>query len=98
MKPACVKCQRFFRPKKNDFFFVEGMPAPTEGGHYPTPGTAEPDKWNPYKLWAADLWECEGCGAQILSGYGKQTIREHYHPDFEAVRKQLGADLQINDC
>ena len=94
MKPACVPCQRFFRVKKNDYFFIEGMPKNADA----TPGTSEPEAWQPYKLWAADLWECEGCGAQILSGYGRQPIREHYMKDFSQTQTALGASLQINDC
>jgi hypothetical protein len=26
MRPICVPCQRFFRPIKNGFHFIEGMP------------------------------------------------------------------------
>jgi hypothetical protein len=57
-KPACPKCQRFYRPKKNGYFFIESMP---RGGgpddDLPTPsGTSRPDLWQPYKLWSADLW------------------------------------------
>lgn len=25
MSPICVKCEQFFRPKKNDFKFIESM-------------------------------------------------------------------------
>ena len=63
MKPICVPCQRFYRPKQNDYSFVEGMPT-----HGAKPGTEEPDKWRPYKLWLGDLWECKGCGS--LEGLG----------------------------
>lgn len=94
MKPICVPCQRFFRPKKNDFFFIEGMP---QGSHV-EPGTAEPEKWKPYKLWAGDRWECEGCHASIVVGVARQPIREHYMPDFNDVRQQLGVEFQVNDC
>jgi hypothetical protein len=94
MKPICVPCRRFYRPRKNNFFFVEAMP---DSGDV-LPGLAEIERWKPYKLWAGDLWECDGCGAQIISGVAREPIREHYQPDFESVRMQLGADFQINDC
>ncbi len=51
MKPICVPCQRFFRPKKNEFYFLEGMPI--EQGAIP--GTTEQEQWKPYKLWTGDL-------------------------------------------
>ena len=73
MKPACVKCQRFYRVKKNGFKFVEGMPI---GSNVP-PGTQAPEMWSPYKLWACDLWRCDGCGHELLSGYAQRPIAEH---------------------
>lgn len=95
MKPICVPCQRFFRCKKNDFFFIEGMPADNGAA----PGNSEPEKWRPYKVWAADRWECEGCGAVILSGFAREPIAEHYQLNFAETVKRFGADqFQVNDC
>jgi len=94
VKPVCVPCQRFFRPKKNGFYFIEAAP---DGNHAP-PGTEAPERWHPYKLWAGDLYECEGCGAQIVSGFGRGPIAEHYQPDFAETVKAYGAELQVNDC
>ena len=94
MKPACVKCQRFYRVKKNGFKFVEGMPI---GSNVP-PGTEAPGMWSPYKLWACDLWRCDGCGHELLSGYANRPIVEHYQEGFADAVKAEGADLQINDC
>lgn len=97
MKPICVPCQRFFRPKKNDFFFTEMMPK--AGTNYPPAGTAAPELWEPYKVWAGDLYECEGCGAQIVSGFGRAPLSEHYLPEFSAVRQRYGAEqLEVKDC
>jgi hypothetical protein len=95
MKPVCVPCQRFFRQTKTGFYFIEGMPV---GPGRPKPGTAEPDKWKPYKLWSGDKWECEGCGAEILSGFGLKPIAEHYEDDFAQAVKSFGAAYQVNDC
>ena len=95
MKPVCVPCQRFFRPKKNGFSFVEAMPI---GRDRPVPGTAAPDQWKPYKLWMGDLWECHGCGATIVVGVGQSPISEHYKPSFDAAVIDMGAKLQVNDC
>ena len=96
LKPICVACQRFFRPKKNDFYFTEGMPI---GNHHVPVGKERPELWKPYKVWAADLWECEGCGTQILSGFGREPIAEKHHKDFDKRRHAFGADqFQVNDC
>lgn len=96
MKPVCVPCQRFFRMEKVGFYFIEGMPLP---GERPKLGTAEPEKWTPYKIWVGDQWKCEGCGAAILSGFSHNPIAEHYQSEFQETVKKLGADqLQVNDC
>lgn len=94
MKPICVPCQRFFRPKRNGLPFIEAMPI--EGS--PAPGTAEPDRWTPYKLWIGDLWRCDGCGAEIVSGVAREPVAEHYQPDFTNQVRRHGAELLINDC
>lgn len=94
MKPVCVPCRRFFRVKKTGFYFIEGQPIEN---HAP-PGIEAPAMWKPYKLWVGDLWECEGCGAHILSGFGQGPIAEHYQDGFNDRAKALGADLQVNDC
>jgi hypothetical protein len=83
MKPICIPCQRFFRPHKTGFFFTEGMPVGSESA-VPS-GTSRPDLWKPYKIWSGDIWKCEGCGAEIVVGFG--------------TAKSLGADqYQVNDC
>lgn len=94
MKPICVPCQRFYRPKKNGFPFIEGVP--THNGA--EPGMAEPESWKPYKLWMGDLWECDDCGAQIVVGTGQQPLAEHYQPEFVERVLSFSAKLQVNDC
>lgn len=93
MKPVCVPCQRFFRPKHTGVHFIEGMPVDDA-----QPGTAEPEKWSPYKLWAGDRWACESCGAEIIVGVPHYPIAEHWQPDFRSKVALLGADYQVNDC
>jgi hypothetical protein len=94
MKPICVPCQRFFRPKKNGFAFIEAYP---KDGHTP-PGTAMPSEWKPYKLWEGDLWECQGCGAEIVVGAGRLPIAEHYQENFQKAVDAFAPQLQVNDC
>lgn len=95
MKPICVSCRRFFRMKKPGYYFIEGMPLVSGA----KPGNAEDEKWTDYKLWAGDLWECEGCGDQIVQGVGQRPVGEHYQRDFADTKERLGAgQLRVNDC
>jgi hypothetical protein len=95
MKPICVPCKRFFRAKQSGFYFIEGMPKANDA----RPGTQDPDQWQPYKLWVGDLYECPGCHATIVSGFGNGPIAERHHTDFAAQVNLLGADqFQVNDC
>lgn len=96
MKPICIPCQRFFRCKKNDFPFIEGMQSSIT--EVALPGTGHPDHWKPYKLWFGDKWECEGCGAQIVVGVAKLPLAEHFQPNFELTVEQVKPQLQVNDC
>ena len=94
MKPICVACRRFFRPKKNGYPFIEGMPTRDK----PRPGCADPNPWRPYKLWLGDQWECAGCGASIIIGVGAEPVAEHFQPEFQERISSFGASLQVNDC
>ena len=95
-KPVCVACQRFFRPKKNGYALTEMMPI---GPDRPLPGTQEPHRWKPYKVWLADMWECEGCHVQIVVGFARQPISEHYKPDFKQMQVAFHAtQLLVNNC
>lgn len=96
LKPICVKCQRFYRPHKNGFCFIEGMPI---GGVRAPSGTEAPERWEPYKLWRGDLWKCQGCDHEIIVGTGMSPVSEHYKLDFKMqVEASKGDQLQVNDC
>jgi hypothetical protein len=94
MKPICVKCKRFYRAKKNGYYFIEAMPLENQA----EPGTSDEASWTPYKLWSGDLWECQGCGHQLVSGVGSGPIAEHYQKGFPDAVQRYGPELQINDC
>lgn len=95
LKPICVKDRRFYRPKKNGTVFIEGMPI--SGSERPAAGLAQPDQWQPYKVWSGDLWECPDCGHQIIVGVAGEPLAERHYPDMGSwVEKADG--LQINDC
>lgn len=93
-KPVCVACQRFYRPHRNGVRFVENMPI----GNNAAPGTAAPERWEPYKLWVADLWRCHGCGHEIIVGCALSPIAEHYQPDFALKLAANKIRCVVNDC
>lgn len=94
MKPICHPCQRFFRPEKTGFSFIEGMPKDSAT----VPGTSMPESWEPYKLWVGDLWKCQGCGAQIVVGVASNPVAEHYQDEFKGLAERFNATYQVNDC
>jgi hypothetical protein len=90
-KPACIKCQRFFRPKHNGVIVLEQMPKEPRA----LAGTSEPHNWRPYKVWRADSWICEGCGVEIITGWAARATWKH-EPEFQ---HELGiVEVTINDC
>lgn len=42
-----------------------------------------------YKIWLGDLKECPKCKHQIIGGFGKSPIHEHYKPLYKAYLKGL---------
>lgn len=39
------------------------------------------------RLWAADLWECQGCGAQVITGFSREPVAASWQgPAYENVR------------
>jgi hypothetical protein len=97
MKPICVGCQRFYRMKKAGYYFIEAKPKIGHG--FPPPGTAAPQDWEPYKLWSGDLWECQGCGHDLISGVGYQPVAEYYQEEFDhAVQALEATQFTVNDC
>lgn len=98
MKPVCVSCERFMRPKKNGFYFSEGMP---HGSEIPWDGEIGKNSvgWSPYKIWVGDLWECPTCLTQIIIGVGPSRLSEHYEPEFTKIAERTGANkLLVKDC
>lgn len=97
MKPICVKCQRFYRPKRNGVKFIEMMPK--DGAARPTKaGTEEPESWQPYKLWVGDLWECRGCGHLSIHGVGFGPLAERHQEHFAKECAAGNVVVLVNDC
>lgn len=100
MKPICAPCERFMRCEKNGYHFTEMMPIndPARATR-PRPGRAEPERWEPYKVWSGDLWTCPDCGASVVVGIGRGPLSEHYQGEFAEIRQHTNArQLEVKDC
>lgn len=42
-----------------------------------------------YRLWDADLYECGDCGTQVISGFGRSPLAEHWQPSYGEQRDRL---------
>lgn len=101
-KPVCVKCGLFYRPKRNGQVFEEGKPyrsSPDDIVRF-TEQEGERNEWTGYKLWNADLWECKGCGNQIIVGAGARPMAEHFEDNYQERRTSYGGDAIpfVHDC
>jgi hypothetical protein len=86
LKPICFDCKLFYRLKKSGVYFTESAPDGVGG-------------WRPYKIWSGDLWKCQRCGHELISGVGFEPISIQHMHDFREMRKGLRADeININDC
>lgn len=97
LKPICVKCQRFYHPRKTGIEFIESMPILPDA----RPGVSQTHLWKPYKLWSGDMWKCDGCDHLLIVGIGKKPIDEHHSDTFEGsikARELVAPLLRINDC
>lgn len=54
--------------------------------------------WRSYKLWQSDLWECKGCGTQVIVGHAQQAYAEHFQPDYSEVVETADPMLRVEDC
>lgn len=92
MMLVCVSCKKFYRPKKNGVVVEEGMPfGPGTIGH-------AGGMWVPYKLWMADLLKCNHCGHEIIAGFGREPISEHYREDYNKHKAMYPPFIFVEDC
>ena len=83
---VCVKCGSFLKIKKNGVSIEELMPSHIPG------------EWQPYKLWMADLYGCERCGAEVAAGFGQQPFAEHYQDAYAKALAGFPPLVQVDDC
>ena len=99
MNPVCVECQLLYRMKKSGFYFIEGMPKNGVTADQLFYGPTNNDCWQPYKVWVGDLWQCRGCGSQIISGVAQAPVSDQYKDDFAEVIEYTRAHrLMVKDC
>jgi len=91
MKPACPKCRLFYTIKRTGYNWEEGMPKSGDG-------KTVPYVWGSYKLWAGDLFECRGCGAQVIVGVPHRPIAEHYQAEYLDRVAEINPQVRIDDC
>ncbi len=48
-------------------------------------GVLDMADWEPYELYAADIWGCPKCGVQIAGGFALNPISAHYEPRFQEI-------------
>lgn len=83
---VCVPCRLFYKPKKIGIAIEEGMPR------------GDGSTWTPYKLWQGDLWECSGCGSQVVRGFGHEPIAEHYQATYAREVERWRPMFRVDDC
>jgi hypothetical protein len=88
-KPVCVQCQTFYRPDKNGVWILEQKPIKPGA----KPGLLEPELWIPYKAWQADRWKCNGCGHQLITGFGLNPMWQDFHS-----KEPPKTSYTVNDC
>lgn len=91
MLPVCAKCKIFFHPKKNGIYFEEGMPV------VHSTDSVEETIWESYKLWSGDLYECRGCGAEIVVGFGAQPIEINNHEGYKERVASFESEFMVID-
>ena len=73
MKLLCVRCRVEFRPKQNEVKVVEMFNSPPR----------------PYRIWEADLWACPGCGTEVVDGFARAPVAEHFQESFKGVLERV---------
>jgi len=48
-------------------------------------GVLDMANFGPYKIWEADKWRCPECGYEVIAGFGKEAIAEHYQDSFGRI-------------
>jgi len=69
----CVQCQHTLKPEKNGIIVVEMFQQNTAI----------------YKLWEADVWRCPKCKNEVVAGFAKYPLMEHWQGNIGAFFQRL---------
>jgi len=70
---VCVKCEVELRPEKN------GVVVPV----------MFMENTKVYEIYRADKWMCPKCGYEVVAGFGKLPMAEHFKDKCEEIVKQM---------
>ena len=81
-RPVCVKCKVELIPDKNGVKVVDMFLK----------------NQSPYQIWDADRWICPECGIQIITGFGKAPLYQHFWKDFRTYFDSIKDDPNTLFC
>jgi hypothetical protein len=81
-KLVCCTCKTELRIKRNDVYCVDMFQNPPQ----------------PYQVFAADAWECPGCGAVILGGFADYPQVVHFEPGFQEFMDRIRGEESLGCC
>ena len=80
-KPVCVKCHLEFRPARIGVVVVELYTRDQV----------------PYRMINGDVWQCPGCGAEIIVNYGTNSLY-HHDEGFEDRLEHIPKSNRVDVC
>lgn len=73
----CVKCSRRMYALKNGISVIEYF---------------DMSRTDPYRIWYADLFQCDTCGARGTGGFSPKPYAEQFHEKFAEILAKAKAD------
>jgi len=78
-RPVCVKCRVEFRPERNGVKVIDLFINNSQ----------------PYKIWDADMWKCPSCEVEIIVGFGRAPLYEHFQEGFGEFFSALKDKIEV---
>lgn len=78
----CIPCSRRMTAKKNGVAVIEYF---------------DMSHKEAYKIWSADLFQCDDCGLTAVNGFSPQPYAEEFHSNFlEEVEKAKAREFTVH--
>jgi len=61
-------------------------------------GVLDITDFGPYKLWTADKWKCPLCLHEVIVGFGKEAITEHFYKSFDNTVNGYREQGKLIEC